>query len=114
MLKHLGLDFVIAPDGRKALEHYTASLNNPEGGSSCILMDCEIPEMDGFEAIEKIRLLEKCREIDQVNFYALTAHAVQEYVDRCYAAGMDDCIAKPLAIDTLVNLFKKRYMEQGL
>ena len=114
MLKHLGLDFVIAPDGKKALEHYSASLDNSEGCYSFILMDCEMPEMDGFEATKKIRLLEKHRGISQISIYALTAHAVQEYVDRCYAAGMDGCITKPVAIDTLVNIFKKWRVEQGV
>lgn len=107
MLTHLGVNLVIATDGLKAVECYTASLESPDESFALILMDCEMPEMDGYEATEKIRELEKRQGKDAVTIYALTAHAVQKYLDRCYQVGMNGYITKPVKIDTLKKLLEK-------
>jgi len=69
-----------------------------------ILMDCQMPEMDGFEATAQIRRL--AEPIRNIRIIAMTANAMQEDRDRCIDAGMDDYIAKPVRIDDLKTLLK--------
>jgi CheY-like chemotaxis protein len=63
-----------------------------------VLMDCQMPEMDGFEATQKIREQESGKRIP---ILALTANAMQEDKDRCLGAGMDDYLTKPVKKETL-------------
>ncbi len=64
-----------------------------------VLMDIQMPVMDGFEATKQIRLLEKVKS--QVPIIALTANASQKDIENCLAGGMDDCIAKPFTPEDL-------------
>ena len=78
-----------------------------------ILMDCQMPEMDGFEATRRIREMERVnlavdRDTSPVLIVAVTANALKGDRDRCIAAGMDDYISKPLVPDTLVNAIESR------
>lgn len=68
-----------------------------------ILMDVQMPKMDGLEATEKIRKL----NITQPFIIAMTANAMAEDKDTCLQSGMDDYIAKPMKLEELVNLIKK-------
>ena len=70
-----------------------------------ILMDGQMPEMDGFEATQKIRLLEN--EARSTPIIAMTAYAMKGDRERCLEAGMDDYIPKPLDPDTLFALIEK-------
>ncbi|MGO9443759.1 MAG: response regulator, partial [Thiobacillaceae bacterium] len=67
-----------------------------------VLMDVQMPVMDGHEATRRIRELAPGLPI-----IGLTAHALAEERERCSAAGMVDCVPKPIDIDTLVNVIRK-------
>jgi CheY-like chemotaxis protein len=64
-----------------------------------VLMDCQMPGMDGWAATEEIRRLQ--RGVDPTPVVAVTASVFREDVERCQKAGMDDFVAKPIQIDTM-------------
>ncbi len=72
-----------------------------------ILMDCHMPEMDGFEATSEIRQREKEKKYDRALIVAMTANALQGDREKCIATGMNDYIAKPVRIDVLENIIEK-------
>ncbi len=69
-----------------------------------ILMDCQMPEMDGFEATKIIRAKEKKNDNRRTPIIAFTANAMQGDKDKCLAAGMDDYISKPIDVKDLENI----------
>ena len=72
-----------------------------------ILMDCQMPVMDGYTATEKIRQWEASRDQPGIPIVALTASAFQEDRERCLVVGMDDFLSKPFSIDDLVGVLEK-------
>lgn len=101
MLKNCGYEADIAGNGLEAVELFS------EKDYALILMDCGMPEMDGFEATKEIRKKEKELEKDAVTIVALTAHALDEVRGRCEAAGMNDFLTKPLQLDIIRNLLER-------
>ncbi|MBM7059678.1 response regulator [Pseudomonas sp. UL073] len=91
-LKKRGYQVRLVSNGRAALNEYQA---NPHS-IDLILMDCEMPEMDGFEATQQIRRLEQRERLSAVPIIALTAHILDEHRQQGLAAGMDDFLGKPL------------------
>jgi PAS domain S-box-containing protein len=99
----------------KILEQYGAKIDTSENGKIAInkfktnkydlvLMDCSMPEMDGFEATEKIRLFEKENKTSQKKktpIIALTAHVTSDNYQRSMNSGMDDYLNKPININEL-------------
>jgi two-component system, sensor histidine kinase len=94
-LKKRGHRVEIAKDGREAVEQATA------GDFDVILMDLQMPEMDGFEATAVIR---SDPRMSRVPIVALTAHAMSGDRERCLAAGMSDYLAKPLDLQQLIEV----------
>ena len=90
MLKSLGCEFDMVGNGREALEAVQ------RGGYDLVLMDCQMPVMDGYEATRAIRTWELAQDPPRrVPIVALTANALVGDADLCRAAGMDDHLAKP-------------------
>ena len=85
-------------NGREAVESVRGA---GAGGFDLVLMDVQMPEMDGFEASRAIRDLER-ETGGHVPIVALTAHALKGDRERCLAAGMDGYLAKPIDLDQLV------------
>ena len=76
-----------------------------------ILMDVQMPEMDGYEATRRIRALDVPKAKD-IPIIAMTANVFREDIERCIEAGMNDHIGKPLDIDTALGLINK-YLDLG-
>lgn len=71
-----------------------------------ILMDCEMPEMDGFEATRSIRAYERREGLLATPIIALTAHALQEHRDAVFASGMNYYLSKPITFNNLYSAFE--------
>jgi signal transduction histidine kinase/DNA-binding response OmpR family regulator len=96
MLEDLGCGVEVADDGREALSQLAQSRFD------LVLMDCQMPEMDGFEATRKIREHEASDGGSRhQKIVALTAHALPSDRKACLDAGMDGYLTKPLTIDRL-------------
>lgn len=105
LLNKRGIEPDIAENGFKAIE---ACENNAEQPYDLILMDCEMPELDGWEASKKIRALNYQRSDNTpVSIHALSAHAMEQHLDRAREAGMDGYMYKPVNMDALTKLLKQ-------
>jgi len=93
MLKKYGCNIVYASNGEEAVHQFKSNLD-----LDLILMDCQMPVMDGYEATFIIRKLEKEQNKDKktVPIIAFTAHAIKGESDKCLIGGMDDYITKPV------------------
>ncbi len=98
LLKKLGYSADIAGNGVEALECAKQKQYD------LILMDCQMPEMDGYEATRQIRLSQANREGSRI--IALTASLMKEDVDRCMASGMDGVLGKPMTLHELIDALK--------
>lgn len=101
MLERLGCRVVIAGDGVEALETVA-----PEG-VVLVLMDCQMPRMDGFETSRAWRAREADLGLVRKPIVALTAHAMESERRRCLEAGMDAFAAKPLTLQALSALLDR-------
>jgi CheY-like chemotaxis protein/HPt (histidine-containing phosphotransfer) domain-containing protein len=106
MLEKLGYRCDVAANGQEAVQALT---NIPY---HLIFMDCQMPEMDGYEATQKIRQMEQEQEEHTV-IVAMTANAMPEDREKCLRAGMDDYISKPIKLDLLCQILDK-YMGNRL
>lgn len=95
LLERLGLEVHLASNGVEALEAIAT------GSYDAVLMDCQMPGMDGYAATEAIRCLEGSSS--HIPIIALTANALHGDRERCIAAGMDDYIPKPVKSDVLAR-----------
>ena len=105
-LKHSGYQLDLAETGRVAVEMYQARKYD------LVLMDVQMPVMDGHTATRMIRDWEKQSNISPVPIIALTAHAYQEEMQKSLAAGCSDHLTKPIRKNILLNAMQK-WIKQG-
>ncbi|HAG39234.1 MAG TPA: histidine kinase, partial [Pseudoalteromonas sp.] len=98
MLKKLNCEVILAQNGQEAIN--TLSEHN-EGYFDLVLMDCQMPVMDGFDATANIRDGIAGDEHKAIKIIALTANAMDSDKERCINAGMDDYLTKPIQLDIL-------------
>ena len=101
LLERRGCEVVLTGNGADALEAWHRERFD------LVLMDVQMPVMDGLQATEEIRTVEKRRRVRSTPIVALTAHAMSGDRERCLAAGMDDYLAKPLRKSTLDDLMER-------
>ena len=109
MLAVINVHTDVANNGQQALDLFKINRY------SLILMDCEMPVMDGFVTTKEIRIIEKELQSQQqqhqrqerIPIIALTAHAVSGAKDKCIASGMDDFLSKPFSMDALHSILCK-------
>lgn len=92
LLEKMGHEPTVVANGQQALD---ALWHSGSPGFDLILMDCQMPEVDGFEATHRIRAAER-ETGEHVPIFALTAHALKGDRERCLEAGMDDFLPKPV------------------
>jgi signal transduction histidine kinase len=107
-LKKLGYTVDVVANGLEAVEAWKREKY------SLILMDCQMPEMDGYEASRKIRELEIDSDSPPARIIAMTAHAMQGARELCLSAGMDDYISKPVDQTELKNVLARTAAKNGV
>ncbi|HRF12098.1 MAG TPA: response regulator [Candidatus Accumulibacter phosphatis] len=107
MLESLGVTCSLAENGRVAIERLSRE------SFDLVLMDCQMPEMDGFAATREIRSRQQQGLLStHLPIVALTANAVEGDRERCLAAGMDDYLSKPFTCERLRSTLL-RWLPQG-
>ncbi|MBI3680523.1 MAG: response regulator [Acidobacteria bacterium] len=99
LLEKLGCEVDVVTNGRAALEALQ------RGPYDVVLMDCQMPDMDGFQATRELRARE--RRGSRTVVIALTANALAGEKQKCLQAGMDDYIAKPVSLDGLAHALRR-------
>jgi CheY-like chemotaxis protein len=97
-LESEGLEVVTAENGKVALD-----LVKEDKAIDLVLMDVMMPEMDGYEATQEIRKIESLKALPII---ALTAKAMKEDKEKCFAVGMSDYISKPVNLEQLLSLMR--------
>ena len=96
LLKKTGIKPVIVENGSECV----STISNPENSFNCILMDCEMPEMDGYEATIRIR---QNNNLAQPIIIGLSANALKEQEIKALNAGMNEYLRKPIDLDQLFS-----------
>jgi signal transduction histidine kinase/CheY-like chemotaxis protein len=107
LLTRAGLDVEVVENGRAALERAEA------GGFDAVLMDVQMPVMDGLTAAREIRAGEAARDAARVPIIAMTANAMVGDRDACLRAGMDDYLAKPFTRNQLTDMLRRWLPKAG-
>ncbi|MFB1489123.1 MULTISPECIES: ATP-binding protein [unclassified Thiocapsa] len=106
MLGRLELEFALADDGRHALERLASD------SYALVLMDMEMPILDGLTATRAIRERERERGQPRLPIIAMTANAMSEDRARCFDAGMDGYIAKPMSLDAIDSEIRRLFPQR--
>ncbi len=101
MLSRIGIACEVVADGAAGLAAFRS------GRFDVVLMDCEMPVLDGYETTRAIRAVERARRASRTPIIALTASALQGDRKRVLAAGMDDYLAKPFKSDQLADMIAR-------
>ncbi|WP_130537468.1 hybrid sensor histidine kinase/response regulator [Thiomicrorhabdus indica] len=102
-LRKLGMQCAVAENGEQAIKIVA------EQSFDLVLMDCQMPVMDGFEATEKIRKGDAGEESRKIPIVALTANVMDEDKKRCEASGMDGLIRKPIKLEQMMSEIQKAF-----
>ncbi|MDR3288979.1 MAG: response regulator [Peptococcaceae bacterium] len=102
LLSESGVEIEEAVDGEEAVEKFA---NSPLYYYDCILMDVQMPKMDGYKATRAIRQIS--REDNGVPIIAMTANALKEDVDQALASGMNSHLSKPIDFELCINTIKQ-------
>jgi len=97
ILQAKGLSVTVVNNGREALQEFKIKVYD------LILMDCLMPEMDGYDATEQIRAQEAANKREAVPIVALTANVMPKDIERCFESGMNDYLAKPFKRNQLTE-----------
>ena len=103
ILKEVGFDVETAVNGQNALDMVKSS---QPGYYALVLMDVQMPVMNGYEATKEIRLLEN-RELAAIPILAMTANAFEEDKQEAFKSGMNGHISKPIDIEQLFGILEK-------
>ena len=106
LLEHVGVMVSIAENGKEA----ALRMSEPEFPFDLVLMDVQMPVMDGYEAT---RLIREKWPVGRLPIIAMTAHAGQEELERCLRSGMDGHMAKPLSGETLYRVLLEMLAPHG-
>ncbi|HSC82492.1 MAG TPA: ATP-binding protein, partial [Pseudomonas sp.] len=109
-LKKRGYCVRLVNNGQAAVNEYQRDPNSIQ----LILMDCEMPELDGFEATRQIRKLESSHRLAAVPIIALTAHILDEHREQGAQAGMDEFLGKPLDCQLLYATLDRFLLDHPL
>ncbi|MGE4064301.1 MAG: response regulator [Rhodospirillaceae bacterium] len=99
-LRQLGAICTLASDGNTGLEKVGSAVFD------CILCDCAMPDMDGFEFTRRLRERER-KMGGRIPVIAMTAHASRADMQQCFAAGMDDFVSKPVTLQRLATVLSQ-------
>jgi signal transduction histidine kinase/ActR/RegA family two-component response regulator len=102
MLEKIGLHYELCADGRQAV-----ALLAQRHDFDAVLMDCQMPVMDGYEATGEIRRVEQQDRRRRLTVIAMTANAMEGDRDKCLEAGMDDYVAKPVKLAELKQVLAR-------
>jgi CheY-like chemotaxis protein len=106
MLEKLGVRADVASNGHEAIQMFQSIPYD------IIFMDCQMPEMNGYEAATEVRRLEGPHR--RIPIIAMTAEATEDSRDNCIRVGMDDFVAKPVKLDDLVAALEKHLRTSSL
>jgi len=106
LLRELGFVIKTARGGKEAIE-IVRSFAQENQQFKVILMDCQMPIMDGYEATTILKEMMEKNEIKKTPIIALTANTGQRDMERCYESGMDDFLSKPLSKSELSEILKR-------
>ena len=110
LLDSVDLTIDEADDGTVALAMVS---NSPEGHYSAILMDIQMPNMDGYEAATAIRSIGR-PDLNTIPIIAMTANAFREDVERAFASGMTGHMAKPLEFEKIIQIISEQIISHTL
>ena len=105
LLQQAGYHVTVVKNGREAVDAWRGGIFD------CILMDIQMPEMDGYEAVARIREVEPAGE--HIPILAMTAHAMSGDRQKCLAAGMDDYVSKPIDGVSVLQLLRQYLPSQA-
>ncbi len=106
LLSSIGVEAIVAKNGNETIEQFLCNTFD------AVLMDCQMPELDGYQATQAIRQLESESSEDPVTIIAVTANALAGDREKCVAAGMNDYLSKPFTGEQLYQVLSK-YLERS-